>query len=126
MAERTPSWEDRPTPGGDRMSGTLPTNGRSQAGSPSVQPRRRIPMNLRLVLLIGLAVGSFLAAYGVTRHRRTNGPRIAPPGMRWIPAGEFTMGTASALGWPDERPPHQVRVDGFWIDEHEVTNAQFR
>jgi formylglycine-generating enzyme required for sulfatase activity len=45
--------------------------------------------------------------------------------MRWVPSGEFTMGTDSDLGWPDERPAHRVRVDGFWIDEHEVTNAEF-
>lgn len=49
----------------------------------------------------------------------------APPGMVWIPGGEFTMGTDDDLGWPDERPAHRVRVDGFWIDETEVTNAQF-
>ena len=27
---------------------------------------------------------------------------------------------------PEERPVHQVEVDGFWIDCHLVTNAQFR
>ena len=36
------------------------------------------------------------------------------------------MGTDSTLGWPDEKPAHRVRVDGFWMDETEVTNAQFR
>jgi formylglycine-generating enzyme required for sulfatase activity len=35
------------------------------------------------------------------------------------------MGTDTDPGWPDERPAHRVRVDGFWIDEHEVTNAEF-
>jgi sulfatase modifying factor 1 len=44
----------------------------------------------------------------------------------WIPGGEFTMGTDSELGWPDEKPAHRVYVDGFWMDETEVTNAQFR
>jgi formylglycine-generating enzyme required for sulfatase activity len=46
--------------------------------------------------------------------------------MVWIPGGEFTMGTDSELGWPDERPAHRVRVDGFFMDETDVTNAQFR
>ncbi len=46
-------------------------------------------------------------------------------GMVWIPGGEFTMGTDSELAWPDETPAHWVRVDGFWIDSNEVTNAQF-
>src|SRR5688572_24082185 len=47
-------------------------------------------------------------------------------GMVWIPGGEFTMGSTDSLARPDERPLHRVRVDGFWIDLTEVTNAQFR
>jgi formylglycine-generating enzyme required for sulfatase activity len=45
--------------------------------------------------------------------------------MVWVAGGEFTMGTDSDLGWPDEKPAHRVRVDGFWMDRTEVTNAQF-
>lgn len=43
--------------------------------------------------------------------------------MVWIPGGEFYMG--SDEGEPNETPVHQVRVKGFWMDETEVTNAQF-
>src|SRR5512145_2271839 len=50
----------------------------------------------------------------------------APPGMRWIPAGEFTMGTDDPSSMPNERPARSVKLDGFWIDEHDVTNAEFR
>jgi formylglycine-generating enzyme required for sulfatase activity len=46
--------------------------------------------------------------------------------MVWIPGGAFTMGTDSDLAWPDETPAHRVRVDGFWMDQTEVTNAQFQ
>lgn len=49
-----------------------------------------------------------------------------PPGMVWVPAGEFEMGWDGAGGRFDERPAHRVRLDGFWIDRTEVTNAQFR
>ncbi len=49
-----------------------------------------------------------------------------PPGMRWIPGGEFTMGSEEPGARANERPAHRVRLDGFWIDETEVTNAQFR
>src|SRR5215217_3973807 len=45
-------------------------------------------------------------------------------GMAFIPGGGFTMG--SERHQPEERSTHSVRVDGFWIDRHEVTNAQFR
>jgi sulfatase modifying factor 1 len=43
-------------------------------------------------------------------------------GMVWIPGGSFTMGSDE---FPDARPMHAVTVDGFWMDEHEVTNAEF-
>ncbi len=47
-------------------------------------------------------------------------------GMVWIPDGQFKMGSADRAGRPDEYPVHSVAVDGFWMDAHEVTNAQFR
>ena len=28
--------------------------------------------------------------------------------------------------YPEERPVHEVAVDGFWMDEHQVTVAEFR
>lgn len=46
--------------------------------------------------------------------------------MVWIPGGEFTMGTDDPESYPYERPAHRVRVDGFWMDATEVTNAQFQ
>ncbi len=78
----------------------------------------------RILILVGLTAIAFGAAYATTKLWST--PPAAPPGMVWVPSGEFTMGTDSALGWPDEKPAHRVRVDGFWMDQTEVTNAQFR
>ena len=55
----------------------------------------------------------------------------APPGrapfknMAWVPGGTFLMGSDLAQ-YPEEGPPHPVTVDGFWIDQYQVTNAQFR
>jgi formylglycine-generating enzyme required for sulfatase activity len=65
---------------------------------------------------------TYAAVKGIEAHRLANGP----PGMVWVPGGEFTMGTDDESAWPDERPAHRVRVDGFWMDQTEVTNAQFR
>ena len=53
-------------------------------------------------------------------------PGETPPGMAWVPGGEFLMGTDDAQADPAERPAHRVRVHGFWIDQTEVTNAEFR
>ncbi len=46
-------------------------------------------------------------------------------GMVWIPGGTFLMGTNDKESFPNERPAHFVQVQGFWIDEHDVTNAEF-
>lgn len=45
-------------------------------------------------------------------------------GMVWVSGGRFRMGSADF--YPEERPVHEVAVDGFWMDEHPVTVAQFR
>ncbi len=45
--------------------------------------------------------------------------------MVYIPAGEFLMGATDTEGRPDEYPQHKVKVSAFWMDETEVTNANF-
>ncbi len=51
--------------------------------------------------------------------------RDARAGMVRIDGGRFTFG--SDRGYPDERPAgkERVKVDAFWMDETEVTVAQF-
>lgn len=44
--------------------------------------------------------------------------------MVWIPAGSFSMGSDDPA-FADSRPVHEVTLNGFWMDEHEVTNAEF-
>ena len=40
-----------------------------------------------------------------------------------IDSATFVMGDDNA--YPEEGPAHEVTVSGFWIDSHEVTNAQY-
>lgn len=42
--------------------------------------------------------------------------------MAWVLAGSFTMRSDKLTG---VQPAREIQVEGFWIDEHEVTNAQF-
>jgi iron(II)-dependent oxidoreductase len=53
--------------------------------------------------------------------------QVASPGgteqMLRIPGGVYSIGSDQGPG--DERPPHRVSLDAFWIDRHEVTNAEF-
>jgi formylglycine-generating enzyme required for sulfatase activity len=82
----------------------------------------------RSVLLVGIAA---LVTISGPVAAGTSAPCAVPseqgggdqPGMVWIEPGSFVMG--SDEHHPEERSPHDVTLDGFWIDRHEVTNAQF-
>src|ERR1700730_13582159 len=75
------------------------------------------------VLWISTLVGSNRTLQGAEGPK--NDRNQPPPGMAWIPGGEFTMGTDDVHSFPNERPAHKVHVAAFWIDEHDVTNAEF-
>jgi formylglycine-generating enzyme required for sulfatase activity len=77
--------------------------------------------NYPRAFLAGAAIALTLAASAPP----SKAPVPAPAGMRWIPTGEFTMGTDDSQSFPNERPAHRVRLPGFWIDETVVTNTQF-
>ena len=47
----------------------------------------------------------------------------APLDMVRMVGGRFRMGSAGC--YPEERPVHEVTVDGFWIDRFAVTNEAF-
>lgn len=49
-----------------------------------------------------------------------------PDGMVLISGGTFTMGAVGNLTLPREYPRHPVTVSDFYMDTHEVTNAEFR
>jgi len=73
------------------------------------------------------------ATFLSTVANRNPAPGPALEGMVWIPGGEFSMGIHDPRGLPeggansmaDARPIHRVYVDGFWLDQTDVTNEQF-
>ena len=79
----------------------------------------------RFLMLAMLGIAAFLTTFGVVQWRSGKAGK-APLGMVWIPAGEFAMGSEAEGAWPDEGPVHRAFVDGFWMDEHEVTNGEYR
>ena len=66
-----------------------------------------------------------LVSIGSTEQSAKLRPKGKAPAkdMVWIPGGSFMMG--SNEHYPEEAPAHPVSVDGFWMDQHVVTNAQF-
>jgi sulfatase modifying factor 1 len=57
------------------------------------------------------------AAMSISTVTDSEGAAMCP-----IKGGTFMMGTTD---FPDAMPVHQVTVDDFYMDQHEVTNAQF-
>ena len=47
--------------------------------------------------------------------------------MVFVPAGNFLMGSVDkdSAAQDNEKPQHAVHLDAFWMDQHEVTNAQY-
>ena len=78
----------------------------------------RYPQFLTAVILTAIAASAACSGDGPTEKTAQS----APPGMVWIPAGAFVMGSTAS---PESQPVHEVRVDGFFMDETEVTNAEF-
>ncbi len=85
--------------------------------------------NMRQTIrLLVLGCCAFALAYGAVKRASQDssaGSASAPQGMVRIPGGEFQMGTDDPRSMPNERPAHRVRVDSFFIDAHDVTNAEF-
>lgn len=90
-------------------------------------------VGIRLNGILGLM--ATLAACGAGSHKDTNAANTdtithttiapadtTPSKMVWIPGGTFEMG---AEGFKDALPIHKVTIQGFLMDEHEVTNAEF-
>jgi eukaryotic-like serine/threonine-protein kinase len=46
--------------------------------------------------------------------------------MVYVPAGTFQMGSHHEAALDNEKPQHPVALAAFWIDQTEVTNAQYK
>ncbi len=99
-----------------------------ELGKPRVTPRQ-VDTPSSAAASRGLPPG-----FAVTQVRRVPPPTTPPEGMSWIPGGEFSMGCDAAgdslCSMPgltsDALPILRISVDGFWMDQTEVTNQQYQ
>jgi formylglycine-generating enzyme required for sulfatase activity len=89
---------------------------------------RRFPLAATATLALGAGAVGWLTIgeRPGADERAACGPSPADspyPGMLFVPAGTFTMGTDAAF--PEEGPAVEQSVAGFWMDRTEVTNAEF-
>ena len=95
----------------------------------AVEQATRRKLLLGGVALVACAAGGALG--GLFRARPDQSRIIlgdgvqGPLGMAWIPGGVFLMGSDHRLAQGNEKPVHEVRVAGFWMDVTHVTNDQF-
>ena len=84
-----------------------------------------MPKSSFLNICILLSILAFSCQKEKAKTARSIKPKV--DGMVWIPAGIFEMGASEsdAMALSHEKPKHTVKVDGFYMDETEVTNAQF-
>jgi formylglycine-generating enzyme len=109
--------------------------GRTFARSATAPILKRAQLALLLCGILGIASKLLVSTVTVAspyttgsnsdEPSRGQGLKKPPPAMVWIPGGTFLMGTNDKESFPNERPAHFVQVQGFWIDEHDVTNAEF-
>jgi formylglycine-generating enzyme required for sulfatase activity len=83
---------------------------------------------------------AFVALYVASGFSRTTAAQTTPPGpipanMAAIPAGEYWMGRTHTATLEqaiilerdrrDDQPAHRIYVDAFYLDTHEITNADY-
>jgi formylglycine-generating enzyme required for sulfatase activity len=98
----------------------------------NVSNRSQLLRHISTLLLIILPIISLAATHSKTAHE----PDLSD--MVMIPAGEFIMGsnkveknnTSGEFGntkpwYLDEHPQHKVNLPAYYIEEHEVTDAQY-
>jgi formylglycine-generating enzyme required for sulfatase activity len=86
-------------------------------------------MSLRYCLFLVLSLFLFSCSTFEKKKERVDSQEMkkgAPEGMVWIPGGEFVMGSTEEEPANNAMKAHTVKVDGFWMDETEVTNVQFK
>jgi len=114
---------------------------KADAPSPVKKPAQPAPEILKNPVLIGAAAALALIIVvtvvmiirrGGSQSSQLNTPSptpaptpiVPPPGMAYVPGGEFRVGRDD--GEENEKPAHPVTVAPFFIDLTEVTNEQYQ
>ena len=84
--------------------------------------------NILQLLIVLLFISISISCIQKPKEQSNDTPALitvaVPQKMVWIPPGTFSMGSNDP-DFADAQPIHKVRLNGFWMDEHEITNAEF-
>ncbi len=86
----------------------------------------RIIIAICLMVTIGMPVEMAVAQLErLKKMKKDTAPAVAETPMAEIGEGPFGMGVDGAQALEDERPRHQVWLDRYTMDRHEVTTARY-
>jgi formylglycine-generating enzyme required for sulfatase activity len=90
-----------------------------------------ISKSIKVVILFLSFLITFTSCKKTSDEKKTtenNTTIVTPKGMVWVTSKTFLKGAKASdkFAMAREKPAHIVRVDGFYIDETEVTNKQFK
>ncbi len=88
-----------------------------------MRKQKKLVASIALLVIAGSIAGGERIYQAYLVHRDYP---AAPPGMVFIPAGDFLMGTDNPEAGKDERPQRKRFLPAFYIDAFEVTNAEFK
>ena len=113
------------SPSGLRLvaAGSVTTSRTGSSTDARLDARRRRRSSFRVLRVRASTDADRRVEQGVSRVRPSAGRLVPHPGMAFVAAGAFTMGSDTAF--PEEAPASTQNVGEFWIDRTEVTNAQF-
>ena len=87
-------------------------------------------LSILLLFLLSSCFGSKLASSGGGEVTGTGGKAFTEPtpyGMTLVKRGHLKMGIEKQDSlWGKKTPIRDISVDGFWMDETEVTNSKYR
>lgn len=115
-----PSMPQLPTPSGPTPTSTPFDASQAMASLATVQPLAPTPTPIQPTHTPISPVQLAPLGMDTTAFRVPDGAA-----MQFVPAGQFMMGTNDPVRNPNARPQHPVMLADYWIDQTEVTNAQY-
>ena len=82
--------------------------------------------SLILTACMGSQSSAMATGGEVTGSRGQNVSEPVPFGMVAVHKGSLKVGLENDTLWGMEIPTRSISVDGFWMDEHEVSNSKYR
>lgn len=119
-AFRTQTGPGRPSDVGRKSS---PESAGAKSGATTGGARRWLIVIIALALLVPATLAVYYSFRPATPKPAPVTPAV-PEGMVYIPGGKFVMGRDD--GSSDEGPAHEVEVNPYFLDLHEVTNQEYK